>query len=107
MGTYSIDDFNAKIKVVILQQRQDWEPPQIKELRLVIPKDHTFMADDTIFIALGKQDKYLEMTRLIRSTLCPGSYKTSLVVTALQTNQESQKQVGWKTIKFVGPHVCL
>ena len=23
-GTYSIDDFNAKIKVVILQQRQDW-----------------------------------------------------------------------------------
>ena len=25
-GTYSIDDFNAKIKVAILQQRQDWEP---------------------------------------------------------------------------------
>ena len=23
-GTYSIDDFNAKIKVVILQQRQEW-----------------------------------------------------------------------------------
>ena len=23
-GTHSIDDFNAKIKVVILQQRQDW-----------------------------------------------------------------------------------
>ena len=23
-GTYSIDDFNAKIKVAILQQRQDW-----------------------------------------------------------------------------------
>ena len=38
-STYSIDDFNAKIKVANLQQRQDWEPPQIKELRLVIPKD--------------------------------------------------------------------
>ena len=29
-GTYSFDDFNAKIKVEILQQTQDWEPPQIK-----------------------------------------------------------------------------
>ena len=29
-GTYSIDDFNAKIKVAILQQRQDWKPPQLK-----------------------------------------------------------------------------
>ena len=38
-GCYSIDDFNAKIKVVILQQRQDWEPPQIKDLKLVIPED--------------------------------------------------------------------
>ena len=24
-GTYSIDDFNAKIKIAILQQRQRWE----------------------------------------------------------------------------------
>ena len=61
-----------------LQQRQDWEPPQIKDLRLVIPKDYTFMADNTIFIALIIQDKYLEKTILIRSTLPPGSYKTSL-----------------------------
>ena len=36
---YSINDFNAKVKVAILQQRQDWEPPQIEDLRLVIPKD--------------------------------------------------------------------
>ena len=77
-GTYSIDDFNAKIKVAILQQRQGWEPPQIKELRLVIPKDYTFMADNTIFIALSIQDNYHEITTLIRSTLPPGSYKTSL-----------------------------
>ena len=77
-GTYSIDDFNAKIKVAILKQRQDWEPPQIKDLRLVIPKDYTFMADNTVFIALRIQDKYLEKTALIRSTLPPGSSKTSL-----------------------------
>ena len=77
-GTYSIDDFNAKIKVAILKQRQDWEPPQIKDLRLVIPKDYTFMADNTVFIALRIQDKYLEKTALIRSTLPPGSNKTSL-----------------------------
>ena len=38
-GTYSIHDFNAKLKVAILQKRQDWEPSQIKDLRLVIPKD--------------------------------------------------------------------
>ena len=77
-GTYSIDDFNAKIKVAILQQRQDWEPPQIKDLRLVIPKGYTFMADNTIFITLDIQDKYLGKTTLIRSTLPPGSYKTSI-----------------------------
>ena len=37
-GTYSIDDFNTKIRAAILQQRQDWEPPQIKDLKLVIPE---------------------------------------------------------------------
>ena len=74
----SIYDFNAKIKVVILQQRQDWEPPQIKDLRLVIPKDYTFMADNTIFYALGIQNNYLQKTTLFRSTLPTGSYETSL-----------------------------
>ena len=77
-GTYSIYDFNAKIKVAILQQRQDWEPPQIKDLRLVISKDCTFLASNTIFIALGISYSYLEKTTQIRSILPPGSYKTSL-----------------------------
>ena len=58
-GTYSIDDFNAKINAAILQQRQDWEPPQIKDLKLVIPEHYTFMADNTIFIALGIPDNYV------------------------------------------------
>ena len=77
-GTYSIDDMNKKIKVATLQQRQDWEPPQIKDLKLVIPKEYTFVASNTIFIALCMPDKYLENTTLIRSTLPSGSYKTSL-----------------------------
>ena len=64
--------------MAILQQRQGWEAPQIKDLMLVIPKDYFFMADNTIFIALGIQDKYLEKTTLIRSALPPGSYTTSL-----------------------------
>ena len=36
------------------------------------------MVDNTIFYALGIQDNYLEKTTFIRSTLVPGSYKTSL-----------------------------
>ena len=78
VGTYSIDDFNAKIKVAILQKRQDWEPPQIKDLRLIIPEHYTFMTYNTIFIVLGILDNYLEKPTLIRSTLPPDSYKTSL-----------------------------
>ena len=45
-GTYSIDDFNTKIKEFVIQQRQDWKPPQIKDLKLVIPKDYTFFSDN-------------------------------------------------------------
>ena len=65
------------LKVAIKQKRQDWEPPQMKDLRLVIPEDDTFMVSNTIFIALGIQDNYLEKTTLIRSTLPLGSYKAS------------------------------
>ena len=77
-GTSSIDDFNQKIKVAVLQRRQDWVPPQIKDLGLVIPEHYTFTASNIFFIALGIPDKHLEKTTLIKSTLPPGSYKTSL-----------------------------
>ena len=77
-GTYSIDNFNVKIKETILQQRQDWEPPEIKDLQLVIPEHYTFMASNTIFIALVIPENYLKKATLIRSTIPPGSYKTSL-----------------------------
>ena len=78
VGTYSIDNFNTKIKVAVVQERQDREPPQIKDLKLVIPEHYTFMASNIFFIALGIPDKHLEKTTLIKSTLPPGSYKTSL-----------------------------
>ena len=38
-GLNSIDDFNAKIKIAIFQQRQGWQPPQIKDVKLFTPKD--------------------------------------------------------------------
>ena len=63
---------------LVNEQRQDWEPRQIKDLRLMIPKGYTSMVFNTIFIALGIQDNYLEITTLIRSALPPGLYKISL-----------------------------
>ena len=76
-GTYSIDDFNAKIKASVLQERQDWVPSQIKDLRLVIPEHYTFMVSNIFFIQVGILDKHLEKTTLLKSTLPLGSYKTS------------------------------
>ena len=49
-GTYSIDDFNTKIKVAVLQERQDWKPPQIKDLELVIPGDNTHLWPPIFFL---------------------------------------------------------
>ena len=41
-GIYSTDDLNSKIKVAVLKGRQDWGLPQLKDLKLVIPKQYTF-----------------------------------------------------------------
>ena len=56
-GTYSINDFNTKIKEFVLQPRKDLEPSQIKGLKLVIPRDYTFWTDNSIFITLGIPDR--------------------------------------------------
>ena len=77
-GAHSIDDFIAIVKVVVLPERQDWEPPQVKDLKLVIPEHYKFMASNTFFIALGILDNYLEKSTYTKSKLHPGSYKTSL-----------------------------
>ena len=64
--------------MAILQQKQEWEPPRIKNLKLVIPEDYTFLASNTIVTQLGIEDNYLDKTTIIRSIFTPGSYKTSL-----------------------------
>ena len=100
-GTYSIDDFNAKIKVAVLQERQDWVPPQMKDLRLVISEHYTFMAFNIFSNELGILDKHLERTTLIKSTLPPGSYKTSLNHRPLQNhycctvNKSTKLKASW------------
>ena len=76
IGTYSIDDFNANVKVAVLQGRQGWKPPQIKDLKLIILEHYTFLASIIFLIALGIRDNYLEKTTLNKLTLPPGSYKT-------------------------------
>ena len=77
-GTCSIDNFNAKIRTAVLQERQDWVPLQIKDLELIIPKYYKFMASNIFFTVLGILDKHLEKATLIKSTLPSGSYKTSI-----------------------------
>ena len=59
-GTYLIDDFNGKVKAAVLQQKQNWNPPHIKILKLVMPENYTFTADNNFFIALGMPEKILK-----------------------------------------------
>ena len=63
VGTYSIDDFNAKIMVAILQQIQDWGPPQIKDLKLVIPEDYAFMVSNNVLSRLVYKTTILKRLR--------------------------------------------
>ena len=42
--------FIAKVKVAVLKLRQDWEVSQIKDLKLVIPDDYTFMASNSFLL---------------------------------------------------------
>ena len=62
-GTYLIDDFNEKIKGAILQQRQNWEQPQIKDLQLVIPEGDTFIASNNFLSHLLYQTAVLKRLR--------------------------------------------
>ena len=107
-GTYSTDDFNAKIKVVILQKRQDCEPSQIKYLIMVIPKLYTFMASNNFFIALGIPDNHLEETTLIRLTLPLAHTKHPLIHHLLQTpcHYTVNKSTKLKTSWMVNHQVC-
>ena len=48
------------------------------DLKLVIPEHYTFIASNIFFIALGIPKIELKKTKLIKSSLLLGSYKTSL-----------------------------
>ena len=66
-----IPKFMARLLLTAVTLNSDWEPPQIKDLKLVIPEHNIFMASNVLFIALGILDKHVERTTQIRSTLPP------------------------------------
>ena len=74
--TYSIDDFNKKIRAAVLQQKQNWDAPHIKNLRLVVPENYAFTADNNFFTALGMPEKILKNINIKYSLVFSGSYKT-------------------------------
>ena len=78
-GTYSIDDFNKKIKAAVLQQKQNWNTPHIKNLKLVVPENYAFTAGNNFFIALGIPENILNNINRKYSLAFSGSYKTQLV----------------------------
>ena len=80
-ATYSIDDFNPKIKAAVLRQKQNWNAPQIKNLKLVVPENYAFTANNIFFIALGVPENILKKINIKYSLVFSGSYKTSLVTT--------------------------
>ena len=81
-GTYVIDEFNEKIKAAVLQQKQNWNAPHIKNLRLVMPENYAFTADNNVFITLGMPEKILKNINIKQSFVLlvfSGSHKTSIV----------------------------
>ena len=71
-GTYSIDGFNAKVKLVVLQQQQNF----IKDLNLIKLKHYMFMACNNFLTVSDILDNYLEKTSRNKSTIPPGKYET-------------------------------
>ena len=60
-GICSIDEFNEKIKAAFSQQKQNWNAPHIKNLKLVVPENYAFIADKIFFTALGIPEKVLKI----------------------------------------------
>ena len=80
-GTYLIDDFNAKIRAAVLQQKQNWNAPHIKNLKLFVPESYAVIANNNFFTALGMPEKILKNINIKYSLVFSGSYKTQLVTT--------------------------
>ena len=73
--SYFIGDFNLETNVVVLQQKQDYKAPKIKDLKSVITEHYTFMATNSFFIALDILNSCLRKFTLNKPTLNPGSCK--------------------------------
>ena len=71
-GTYSTDGFNWKVKLAVLKQRQDWDEPQIKDLKLAIPQHDirafllrlVYPATILILLCMGGGDKFTPLCRI-------------------------------------------
>ena len=82
-STYLINDFNKKIKAAVLQQKQNWNTPHIKNLKLVLPENYAFTAGNNFFIALGMLEKILNNINRKYLLAFSGSCKTQLVTSPL------------------------
>ena len=80
-GTYLIDEFNEKINAAVSQQKQSWNAACIKNLRLIVPENYAFIADNNFFTALGMSEKVLKNINIKYSPVFSGSYKMQLVTT--------------------------
>ena len=78
-GTYSIYDFNAKIRAAVLQQKQNWNAPHIKNVKLVVPENYPFIADNNLFTALGMPEKILKNINIKYSLFFLAHTKRSLL----------------------------
>ena len=79
-STYSIDDFNAKVYIRVLKQRQDWEAPQIKDLKLDITKHYTLYPLMAFLLCLVFSTTILERLH-VTSQLCALARKKTFLDT--------------------------
>ena len=50
----------TKFRAAVLQQKQNWNAPHIKKLKLVVPENDAFTDDNNFFVALGMSEKILK-----------------------------------------------
>ena len=82
-GTYLINDFNKKNQGSgFTEKKKNWNTPHIKNLKLVMPENYAFTADNNFFIVLGMPEKILKNINIKHSLVFSGSYKTQFVTTS-------------------------
>ena len=72
---------SRKTQAAVLQQKQNWNAPHINNLRVVMPENYVFTADNNFFIVLGMPKKILKSVNMKCSLVFSGSYKMQLVTT--------------------------